>query len=427
MLNKKANNEKIKRYRSVIRPGEVFGFTSSLCRRPRMESAIARRDTQVLAIRRERFIEMLRQNPDIAMKIITFFAEELRTYNDMVFGEENDDRELLSDERKLFELGRHYYGKAEHQHACYVLDRYSASYPGGACAAEAAALKAELEKMPNRFITEPVVEGIYHTYADGQMIFAEYESADELYIIKEGKVKIIKTHRDEEILLSVLREGEIFGELAIVSTRPRNATAVAWGSTSLLPIRRENFTTVLRKTPAVIDRIFMAISQRIWFTYIRLESKLYTRPVTRIYVLLENKLLEDRVSLKSSKPVTIMYGIDELIRMTGVPPEKKNKTIDQLLSDPNLGFNFGRIEVENPSILSTKAKFFRSRDHLGAEDDDEPVKKKKHLEPEPITEPEPALPAGEKAPAPEPLDSPIGLDPGDLKVPSSDIPFDFDE
>ncbi len=35
----KSVNEQVKKYKSIINAGEVFGFTSSLCRRPRMESA----------------------------------------------------------------------------------------------------------------------------------------------------------------------------------------------------------------------------------------------------------------------------------------------------------------------------------------------------------------------------------------------------
>lgn len=423
----RTSSDKIRNFRPVIKPGELFGFTSSLCRRPRMESAVAGRDTMVLALRRAHFIEMLRQSPEIAMKIVSFFAEELRTYNEMLVSMEEEKPDLLTGERKLFELGRYHHEKGQHQYACHVLNTYLRNHPQGTAAGEARRLLSDLPGTGSGSLPGPAVDGIYEIYTDRQMIFSEHESAGSLYIIKEGKVKITKISHDQEVLLSVLGEGEIFGELGIVSNRPRNATAVSWGKTVLLPIKKETLPPVLRKSPGIIDKIFMAISQRIWFTYIRLESRLYARPATRIYVFLENKLLEDRISMKSTSPATMMFGIDELLRMTAVPPEKKDKTIDLLLSDPNLSFNFGQTVIENPAVLSTKAKFARSRDHLDADDEDEEQPKKlNHPVPETV---EGLLPkSSDEAPSvePAPADRSPGLCPGDLRVPSADIPFDLD-
>ena len=99
-------------------------------------------------------------------------------------------------------------------------------------------------------------------------------------------------------------------------------------TTTLIAIEKDTLFSLLEKTPSIINKIFMAISQRIWFTYIRLESRVYTRPITRIYAFLENKLLEDRISLKSTNPVTLNFGIDELIRMTGVSASSPGAPMD---------------------------------------------------------------------------------------------------
>ncbi len=185
------------------------------------------------------------------------------------------------------------------------------------------------------------------------MIFAEFEKGEDCFIIKEGRVKIIKVGGGQEILLSVLKDGDIFGELAIISNKPRNAPPSAWNDDAAFN-KKENFSEVLTKSSAIASKIFMAISQRIWFTYIRLESKVYAHPITRIYAFLENKLLEDRVSLKSTKPVTLTFGIDELLRMSAIPAAQSEKAMGILLDDTNLEFNFGQVAIDNPSVLSTK-------------------------------------------------------------------------
>lgn len=369
------NNDRIKLHKPLVRQGEVFGFTSTLCRRPRMESAIARRDSVIITLKRERFIELVQQNPKVAIKILNYFANELRTYNEMMFSLDPSDDDYISDDTRLFDLARHYRLAGRPDYARHIIESYARQYPDGAHSEEVRAMLEEMRGPNAPAPAGPIVNGSSLVYRDGQMIFAEFEKGEDLFVIKEGRVKIVKVGGGQEILLSVLRDGDIFGELAIISNKPRNATAISMGATTLLSIKKENFTEILGKSAAMASKIFMAISQRIWFTYIRLESKVYTHPITRIYAFLENKLLEDRISLKSTKPVTFPFGIDELLRMSAIPAAQSEKAMNVLLDDPNLEFNFGQVFIDNPSVLSTKAKFYRSRDHIASWDDDAPSRR----------------------------------------------------
>ncbi|HSV96271.1 MAG TPA: cyclic nucleotide-binding domain-containing protein [Spirochaetota bacterium] len=432
------NNDRIKLHKPLVRQGEVFGFTSTLCKRPRMESAIARRDSLIITLKRERFIELVQNNPKVAIKILNYFANELRTYNEMMLSLDPQDDDFIEDETRLFDLARHYRLSGRHDYARHILESCAEQYPGGAHSGEIRSLLAEMrgpDASPSAGLIENGSSGIFR---DGQMIFAEFEKGDDLFIIKEGRVKIIKVGGGQEVLLSVLKGGDIFGELAIISNKPRNATAISMGTTTLLSIKKENFAEVLAKSSAIASKIFMAISQRIWFTYIRLESKVYAQPITRIYAFLENKLLEDRVSLKSTGSVTLTFGIDELLRMSGIPVAQSEKAMGTLLDDPNLEFNFGQVSIENPSVLSTKAKFYRSRDHISSWDGDSPSRKEQHRSAAPArragagADPDeggpPARPAG---PLDEtgPMDGiertePAVRDDAGLKLPSEEINFD---
>ena len=71
-------------FRSSLGPGDIFGFTSCLCRRPRMETAVARTDATCAVLTRERFIERVQGNPELASRIISYFAQELRAYDDLM-------------------------------------------------------------------------------------------------------------------------------------------------------------------------------------------------------------------------------------------------------------------------------------------------------------------------------------------------------
>ena len=350
------------RFRSLLGPGDIFGFTSCLCRRPRMETAIARTDCTCAVLERERFLESVQTNPELAGRIISYFAQELRAYDDMVAAP-SEEASAADEEARLHELAGHFLKKGRTAHARHVLDVYRGRFPQGLHAGEAAERIAGL-KGKGAEPAVPTQRGLCRVFADGQMIFCEYEPGNELYIIKSGKVEILKVMPPEEVLLSILKEGDIFGELSILSSAPRSATALSAAETALLPVSRESLPSVFAKSPATVGRIVVALSQRIWFTFIRLRSRVYENPFTRTYALLENKLLEERISLSSTKPCALPLGIGEILGMAGVPLDQLDSVKKLLGDDTNLSFQFRQVTIENPSALEAKARYFRTRDHL---------------------------------------------------------------
>ena len=354
----------IPRFRSILGPGDIFGFTSCLCRRPRMETAVARSDCTCAVLERDRFLESVQSNPDLAGRIISYFAQELRAYDHLITSR-TDEGSAEDNETTLYRLAQYLAKKGRQAHATHTLKVYLDRFPAGINTPEArkllAALKAKGKEPP-----APKVQGLYRVYADGQMIFCEQELGGELYVIKSGKVEILKIAPPEEILLSILREGDIFGELSIVSTAPRSATAVSAGETVLLPVSRESLLSVFQKSPPIVGRILAALSQRLWFTFIRLRARVYENPLTRAYVLMENKLLEERISLSATVPFALALGIGEILGMAGVPADQVDAVKNVLASDPNLSFQFRQVTIENPGALQAKARYYRTRDHLGS-------------------------------------------------------------
>jgi CRP/FNR family transcriptional regulator len=394
----------LKRFRTTLGPGDIFGFTSCLCRRPRMETVVARTDCICAVLGRDRFLESVQSNPELATRVISYFADELRAYDDMVAVP--SDKAEQTDEQRLFELGMYFMKVGREAHALYALKMHLELYPSvpnsRAAQKTVSDLRAKGMKAPT-----PTQRGLARLYSDAQMVFCENEPGKELYIVKSGKVEILKITPPEEMLLSILREGDIFGELSIVSSKPRNATAVAIGETALLPVARESLPALFEKSPVTIARILTAISQRLWFTFIRLQSSFYTNPMTRSYVLLENKLLEERISLSSTKPVTLPLGIGEILGMARVPADQQQKLAELLTDDANLSFQFRQVTIENPSQLESRARYFRTRDHLGSQELKESASgRRKALAPEPAP----------------PRKNQIGLDSHELRVPSDTIP-----
>jgi len=414
----------VKRFRPALGSGDIFGFTSTLCRRPRMETVVARSDCTCAVLTRDRFLESVQSNPELATRIISYFAEELRAYDDMV-AVPSEKTTSADEEARLFELGMHFARSGRDAHAIYALEAHLKLYPSTTHSREAqktiTALRGKGVKIP-----APVQKGLARVYADGQIVFCEHEPGQELFIVKSGKVEILKVTPPEEMLLSILREGDIFGELSIVSSKPRNATAVTIGSTALLPVRRESLPALFEKSPLTISRILTAISQRLWFTFIRLQSSLFENPLTRTYVLLENKLMEERVSLASTKPVTLPLGIGEILGMARVPSDQQEKLAVVLTDDPNLSFQFRQVTIENPSALESKARYFRTRDHLGTQELKAGAAAHKHPQAPAARPAQKGSPEKRAVEIPRPTHGAsrggLGLDTHELRVPPDNIP-----
>ncbi len=117
------------RFRSLLGPGDIFGFTSCLCRRPRMETAIARTDCMCAVLERERFIESVEANPEVAGRIISYFAQELRAFDEMVVSP-SEEASVSDDETRLYELAEYYQKKRKEAHARHALGRLPAPISG---------------------------------------------------------------------------------------------------------------------------------------------------------------------------------------------------------------------------------------------------------------------------------------------------------
>lgn len=99
----------------------------------------------------------------------------------------------------------------------------------------------------------------------GEILFRVGEKGDAMYVIQKGivEIRIPIQGQQKEITVSVLQEGEFFGELSIVDGLPRTATAVAVEHAHLLEMRRNDFIDFLMERPAVAISMVSIIGKRL--------------------------------------------------------------------------------------------------------------------------------------------------------------------
>ncbi|MDH5509065.1 MAG: serine/threonine-protein kinase [Nitrospinota bacterium] len=74
-------------------------------------------------------------------------------------------------------------------------------------------------------------------FKGGQVIFTEGVIGNEMYIIIEGKVQLLKNKKlNESVEIKALKSGNCFGEMAILDSAPRSATAMAMEDTTVIAV-----------------------------------------------------------------------------------------------------------------------------------------------------------------------------------------------
>jgi CRP/FNR family cyclic AMP-dependent transcriptional regulator len=102
------------------------------------------------------------------------------------------------------------------------------------------------------------------SYPKGSVILFEDDPGDSLFVVREGRVKVVLVAEDgREVILGILGIGEHFGELSLIDDQPRSAHVVAMEESSLLVLRREDFRKRVEQNPAVAWALLTELSRRL--------------------------------------------------------------------------------------------------------------------------------------------------------------------
>jgi len=119
-------------------------------------------------------------------------------------------------------------------------------------------------------------------FARGTVLFSEGEPGKEMYVLQTGRVTISKQVRDVEKVLAVLGPGEFFGEMAIISNKPRNASATVAEDAKLLVIDPKTFEGMIRGNSEIAVRLIKKLAERLSEADAQIENLLHSDPSSRI-------------------------------------------------------------------------------------------------------------------------------------------------
>ncbi len=98
----------------------------------------------------------------------------------------------------------------------------------------------------------------------GTPLFYRGDPGDAMYLIETGRVRIsVKDADGHDATLAEFRDGEFFGEMAILDEQPRSADATIVADTRLAVLSRDDFRAFLHKNPDIALGMLTAMTYRL--------------------------------------------------------------------------------------------------------------------------------------------------------------------
>ncbi|WP_343711993.1 Crp/Fnr family transcriptional regulator [Inquilinus sp.] len=126
-------------------------------------------------------------------------------------------------------------------------------------------------------------------YADGDTIFLRDDPGDSVMIVATGRVAVrLTSPQGREILLAILSERDLLGEMSLLDGRGRSADAIALGPCRLLVLERVEVLRLLRQSPETCLKLMELLTERLRRTSEQLEAvALFSLPARLARLLLD--------------------------------------------------------------------------------------------------------------------------------------------
>jgi CRP-like cAMP-binding protein len=189
-----------------------------------------------------------------------------------------------------------------------------------------------------------------------ETIFALGSPGDQMMALLRGTVRIsVPSFEGRELLLAIIRPGEVFGELAVLDGKERSADAIAESPCTLAILDRHDILSFFERNPSAWPKLVKVLCQRLRHTdQVFAEVALLQLPAKLAKSML--RLLDlDRTLAPRKRPV-IRYSQRELANMVGGTRESVNRCLRNWQRNGIVQITEGSIIITNRPALEQMAE-----------------------------------------------------------------------
>lgn len=189
------------------------------------------------------------------------------------------------------------------------------------------------------------------SFPKGALIFNEGDEGNLVYFIQSGKVQIVKEVGTADRVLADLEPGDFFGEMALITDKPRFAAARAGDDVQLEGMSRDFFFKRLRSDYDMAITVMEQLASRLAEADRKLELLLFADATIRFVKLLEGG------------SGSLSMGIGQIAFEMGIPEERVQRIIEKFQEK-------GIVKVEGDDItLLDRDKMNKIKNYLVLKDE----------------------------------------------------------
>jgi len=189
----------------------------------------------------------------------------------------------------------------------------------------------------------------FDIYKKSDYIYFEEDSANKIFLIEKGKVKIgYYTEEGDEIVKAILTKGELFGEKAILGEEKRNEFAQSIdSSTSICPIGIETMHDLMRDNKTFSLKIYKFLGLRFKKLERRLQLVLFKDTKTRFLEFMKELCEEYGYDCNKTgdKIIVHPYTQKDIASLIGTSRSNLNVLMNELKEENKISFNRKELRI----------------------------------------------------------------------------------
>lgn len=119
-------------------------------------------------------------------------------------------------------------------------------------------------QMPRPYLQHIARVARHHLFTAGELLCSKGDVGMTMFVLVRGQAEVVGVDEEgREVLLAILDEGDVFGELSLIDGQGRSANVVALSDGEMLVIRRSDFLPLLERMPQLMWELLLTITKRL--------------------------------------------------------------------------------------------------------------------------------------------------------------------
>jgi CRP/FNR family cyclic AMP-dependent transcriptional regulator len=190
-------------------------------------------------------------------------------------------------------------------------------------------------------------------HAEGDQIFAKGDPGNSMMAVLRGRITITAPSQDgRQVVLTVMRDGDVFGEIALLDSKERTADATAATDCELLIVPRRSLFSLLERRPDLCIDLLIVLCERLRRTNEQVEDLAFLDLEARIAKVLVRLAEENGAGQSPTRPVGVKISQRALGELAGGSRESVNKHLQEWKRSGFIAIEKGSIVIHDIEALA---------------------------------------------------------------------------